>query len=68
MFMGTFVAAGGAARIELYKHKASRRYLNIDAAGDCYFYDGAAAATGGNPYRKITRSEALTHLGASSAV
>lgn len=67
MFMGTFVAADEAAKIELYKHEASRRYLNVDSSGDCYFYDGAAAATSGNPYRKISRREALTHLGASLA-
>ena len=60
MFMGTFVAAEeeGAARIELYKHQSSRRYLNVDAEGNCYVYDGANAACGGNPYRKIIRRDA----------
>ena len=43
MFMGTYLAAEdeGAARIELYKHQSSRRYLNVDAEGNCYVYDGA---------------------------
>lgn len=64
MFMGTFVAANGSLKIELYKHESSRRYLNVDAGGECYFYDGSAAARGENPYRKISRREALKHLGA----
>lgn len=63
MFVGTFVASGGTAtRIELYKHESSRRYLNADAGGDCYFYDAAAGADE-NPYRKISRREALNHVG-----
>lgn len=63
MFMGTFVASDGSAtRIELYKHESSRRYLNVDASGDCYFYDGTAAR-GENPYRKISRREAFERLG-----
>lgn len=66
MFMGTFVAANGSPKIELYKHESSRRYLNVDAAGDCYFYDGAGAARGENPYRKISRREAIEHLRVNS--
>lgn len=64
MFMGTFVAAEdeGAARIELYKHQSSRLYLNADAEGNCYVYDGANAARGENPYRKIVRRDALGRL------
>lgn len=60
MFMGTYVAAEeeGAARIELYKLKSSRRYLNVDAEGNCYVYDDAKAAHGENPYRKIIRRDA----------
>lgn len=64
MFMGTFVAADEATKIELYKHESSRRYLNVDAAGDCYFYDRATAENE-NPYRRISRREALNHLGAN---
>lgn len=64
MFMGTFVAAEteGEARIELYKHQSSRRYLNVDVEGNCYVYDGASAARGENPYQKISRQEALGNL------
>lgn len=62
MFMGTFVAADGELRIELYKHESSRRYLNVDAAGNCYVYD--AATQNENSYRKISRREALERLGA----
>lgn len=60
MFMGTFVAADGGLRIELYKHESSRRYLNVDANGDCYFYD--AATQDENPYRITSRREALERL------
>jgi hypothetical protein len=60
MFMGTFVAAEvNAPKIELYKHKSNRRYLNIDSDGNCYFYDGGRAARGDNPYQKIAVREAL---------
>ena len=63
MFMGTFVAADErAARIELYKHESSRRYLNVDSDGNCYFYDGAKAARSDNPYQKIDAREALSNL------
>lgn len=64
MFMGTFVAANSAVKIELYKHELSRRYLNVDAGGNCYFYDGAAAQSE-NSYRRISRDEALKHLSAN---
>jgi hypothetical protein len=66
MFMGTYLPAEeGAARIELYKHQSSRRYLNVDAEGNCYVYDGANAARGENPYRKISRREALGNFAVS---
>ena len=67
MFMGTYLAAEdeGAARIELYKHQSSRRYLNVDAEGNCYVYDGASAARGENPYLKISRGEALCNFAVS---
>lgn len=61
MFMGTFVAAKGSPKIELYKHHSSRRYLNVDEDGNCYIYDGAAKQDD-NPYRRISRREALEHL------
>lgn len=63
MFMGTFVAANEqTTKIELYKHKSNRRYLNIDSDGNCYFYDGGRAARGDNPYQKIAVREALANL------
>lgn len=61
MFMGTFVAKDGMPEIELYKHESSRRYLNVDAGGNCYFYDGAKAKDE-NPYREISRQDALNRL------
>lgn len=67
MFMGTFVGAEeeGAARIQLYKHQLSRRYLNVDAEGNCYIYDGAKAARGETPYLKTSRREALGNFSVS---
>jgi len=67
MFMGTFVAAEdeGAARIELYKHQSSRLYLNADAEGNCYIYEGTKAASGENPYQKISCQEALCNFSVS---
>ncbi len=67
MFMGTFVGAEeeGAARIELYKHLSNRRYLNVDAEGNCYVYDGAKEARGEKPYQKISRREALCNFSVS---
>ncbi len=66
MFMGTFVGAEeGAARIELYKHLSNRRYLNVDVEGNCYIYEGAKAASGENPYQKISRREALCNFSVS---
>lgn len=62
MFMGTFVAKDGMPKIELYKHESSRRYLNVDSAGNCYFYDGAAAGASESPYRKISSQDALNRL------
>ena len=64
MYMGTFVAAEdeGAARIELYKHQSSRRYLNVDSEGNCYVYDAARASSGDNPYQKISRQEGFGNL------
>lgn len=58
MFIGTFVAPD--MRIELYKHGLSRRYLNVDSAGNCYAYTGAKD---GDEYTVISRAAALTAIG-----
>ena len=66
MFMGTYLPAEeGTARIELYKHLSNRRYLNVDAEGNCYIYEGTKAASGENPYQKISRREALCNFSVS---
>lgn len=57
MFIGTFVAFD--VRIELYKHRLSRRYLNVDSAGDCYSYSCSA---NNNPYTIISREDALARV------
>jgi hypothetical protein len=46
---------GRVRDIELYKHRWTRRYLNIDSDGRFYFY------AGGN-YVEVTQTAALDHV------
>ena len=45
---------GGTAGLYLYKHRDTRRYLNVDGAGNCWKYDSDTGT-----YRPISRSQAL---------
>lgn len=54
MFMGVWKAVDRQSDIWLYKHRDTRRYLNIDLRGDCWTYDGAAET-----YQLIGREDAL---------
>jgi len=51
-----FMYMGRAGEIELYKHRLTRRYLNIGGAAPSFYQylDGG--------YIEITREEALDHL------
>lgn len=41
MYMGAVSALGDRLRIHLYKHRDTRRYLNLDDAGHAYQYCGS---------------------------
>ena len=43
MYMGAVTSNRKRLRIHLYKHRDTRRYLNLDDAGHAYEYRGAAA-------------------------
>lgn len=51
MYMGTATCAVSGTPIDLYKHCDTRRYLNIDAAGHAYRYDGRT-----NSYYALTNA------------
>jgi hypothetical protein len=51
-----YMYMGRAGEIELYKHRHTRRYLNIGSNG-CSFY----LYSGGN-YVEVTQAEALDHV------
>lgn len=51
-----FMYMGGTGDIELYKHRWTRRYLNISPDGR-HFYRIA-----GNEYIEISRDEAIEHV------
>lgn len=61
MFMGL---APGDPAIYLYKHRGGRRYLNVDAMGNCYQYVVSLSGEGqviGGYYRPQDRADALAH-------
>ena len=51
-----FMYMGRAGEIELYKHRWTRRYLNISSGGE-HFYRLA-----GDSYIEISRDEAIEHV------
>lgn len=53
---GDFMYMGRTGEIELYKHRWTRRYLNISTDG-ARFYRPA-----GNAYVEISRDEAIEHV------
>jgi hypothetical protein len=50
-----YMYMGRVGEIELYKHRLTRRYLNIDADGRFYLYASRR-------HMEVTRSTALEHL------
>jgi hypothetical protein len=42
MYMGAVVDEDETVTIHLYKHRMTRRYLNVDDAGHAYVYAGSA--------------------------
>jgi hypothetical protein len=52
-----FMYMGRVGAIELYKHRDTRRYLNIDAfSGEFYL------PRGNNDYMKVSKAEALAYV------
>jgi hypothetical protein len=54
MYMASYRVLGNVL-IYTYKHRDTRRYLNLDDDGNCYAYTG-------NGYRKIKEDSALNHV------
>ena len=50
-----FMYMGRSAEIYLYKHIDTRRYLNLDADGQCFRYTG-------NGYEPEERATAVAHV------
>lgn len=50
-----YMYMGRVGEIELYKHRFTRRYLNVDADGRFYLYVSGR-------YEEVTRSTALEHV------
>lgn len=50
-----YMYMGRVGEIELYKHRLTRRYLNVDADGRFYLYVDRR-------YVEVTRSTALEHV------
>jgi hypothetical protein len=46
---GAFMYMGRVGTVHLYKHVMTRRYLNLDAEGNCFVWDGQ----GDNPSNYI---------------
>jgi hypothetical protein len=68
MFMGTASNACKRIDVYLYKHRDTRRYLNLDVAGHPYAYLGPASpavdtTTGGRYRRFRSLRDAINHLG-----
>jgi hypothetical protein len=51
----TYMYMGCAGEIELYKHRWTRRYLNIDRDGRFYFYSDGS-------YVEVTQAAAIQHV------
>lgn len=50
----SFMFMGRSGEIYLYKHIDTRRYLNLDAEGQCFRYTG-------NKYEPEERAKAVAH-------
>jgi hypothetical protein len=51
-----FMYMGRTGEIELYKHRCTRRYLNVSADGGRFY------RLSGNAYVEIARAEAIEHV------
>jgi hypothetical protein len=51
-----FMYMGRTGEIELYKHRWTRRYLNISSDGVRFY------RLGGSAYLEISRAEAINHI------
>lgn len=51
----SFMFMGRSGEIYLYKHIDTRRYLNLDAEGQCFRYTG-------NKYEPEERAKAVAHV------
>jgi hypothetical protein len=68
MFMGAVSNARKRLDVYLYKHRDTRRYLNLDVAGHAYAYLGAVSpevdtATSGRYRRFRSLSDAINQVG-----
>jgi len=52
---GSFMYMGRSGQIHLYKHIDTRRYLNLDAQGQCFRYTK-------NGYELEERAKAIGHV------
>ncbi len=50
-----FMYMGRSGEISLYKHIVTRRYLNLDAQGQCFRYTGSG-------YEPQERASAVAHV------
>lgn len=57
LLMDDFMFMGYSSGVRMYKHKVTRRYLNIDEKGRTYRW-----ADGQNKYVRVTVADALTHV------
>ncbi len=55
-FIGAFMFMGSVGDIQLYKHKLTRRYLNLDCRGRAFGYFGEEG------YRRIKTKSAIKDL------
>ena len=65
MYMAAVRTADGAGTIHLYKHRDTRRYLNLDEAGHAYEYCPPAEDSSPDPgHYRVHRSiaEAIEHV------
>jgi hypothetical protein len=60
MWMGSVVPAGGGVSIERYKHRDTRRYLNVDAGGHTYRYLNGGYELHQSPAAAIAHVQPLT--------
>jgi len=55
-----FMYMGHVGPVHLYKHVITRRYLNLDGAGNCYVWDGQGEDVGN--YISVNFAEQVIHV------